>query len=438
MPFQNQIQSQLTSSQSNVLGKLKSYSSYGLSVPKVDLFIPISKQVSLFDYIKQLFKSMGGAGTFENLLKSFLTQLLNPASNFLETKVVNGIAHSLDVQGITISKGTTNQDWLNQIILPGFDLAKDQLLNLLLSFIFGPPELMVSAMTKAGVHNANPADLLEMASCGQMLYSVSNLPDQGVGDLEYNKIQLKNQLSNGGGVTFNISCQQIVIQMPPHVLNSIVYGTTSTLPGSGQPSSFNPNTSINALDSWIQNEVSRQNVPENNSSSSKTFFEGFIEQLLNLISTIVAPFVDPIFKTINSIGNPFHTKKNVDGTQTDTPLQVTQDMVVATPCDIYNEGLKQMNKQPNNSSNLSAFLHFLLNAVLGLLLSILLAELIKEIKKLLQNVVAKKAEDLAKRIITQRLAEFEAFFGAASAEAQRLAKLASALGKLKPILQMII
>ena len=436
MPFQLQSESQLTKGQSDVLGKLKSYSTYGLSAPKIDLFIPTSKQVSLFDYIKQLFNSIGGAGAFENLLKTFLTKLLNPASNYLETKVIGGIAHSLDVQGITIAKGSTNQDWLNQNVLPGFNLAKDQLLNLLLSFIFGPPELMSKSMKKAGVQNPNPSDLLEMVSCGQMLYSVSNLPDQGVGDLEYNKAQLKNQLSSGGGVVFNISCQQVVIQMPEQVLSSIVYGTNATIGGSSQSASFNPELAINALDSWIQNEVSRQNVPENKSSSSKTFFENFIEQLLNLISAIVQPFISPIFKSINSLGKPFNTTTDANGNKINTPIQVTENMVVASTCDIYNDGLKKMSGKPNNSDILGAFLSFLLNAVLGLLLSILLAELIKEIKKLLQNVVVKKAEDLAQRIINQRLAEFEAFFGAASAEAQKLAKLASALAKLKPLLQI--
>ena len=436
MPFQQQASSQLTKSQADVLGKLKSTASYGLSAPKVDLFIPLSQQISLYDYIKQLFNSIGGSSAFQNLLKSFLTQLFNPASNYLESKVVQGIASSLDKQGITISKGTTNTDWLNQEILPGFQMAKDQLLNLLLSLIFGPPDLMTSAMIKAGVKNPNPDDLLEMASCGQQLYTVSNLPNQGVGDLEYNKAQLKNQLSNGGGVVFVISCQQVVIQMPSNVLNSIIYGTNSTIPGSGQSSSFNPSDSINALDSWVQNEVARQNVPENSSTSSRSFFENFIEQMLNLISAIVQPFTIPIFDAINKKGNPFTSTKDANGNQIETPIVVTQDMICPSTCSIYNEGLKQMSGNPNNSDITGAFLSFLLNAVLGLLLSILLAELIKEIKKLLQNVVAKKAEDLAQRLIMQRLAEFEAFFGAASAEVQRLAKLSAALSKLKPILQI--
>ena len=434
MPFQQQISSQLTQNQSNVLGKLKSYSNYNQFIPKSDLFIPLSRQVSLFDYIKQLFNSIGGAQAFENLLKTFLSKLFDLTNNYLEVKVVNAIAASLNAKNITIAQGATNQEWLNQYVLPGFNLAKDKILDLLLSFIFGPSQLMSNSMSKTGAPTQSPQSLLEMASCGQMLYSVSNLPDEGVGDIEYNKAQLQNQLSTGG-VSFNISCQQVVIQMPQHVLDGIVSGTTATI--SGSRPSFNPSYSINALDSWVQSEVSRQNVPENKSSASKTFFESLIEKLLSLISTIVKPFLDPISVAINSIGNPFQTLIDKLGNKTQVPMPVTTDIIAPSACDVYNEGIKKMSGKQSDDSTM-AFLKYLLNAVLGLLLSILLSELIKQVKKLLMNVVAKKAEDLAQRLIKARLAEYEDFFGAVSAEEQKLLKLEKALSHLIPILKSII
>ena len=441
MPFQNQATSQLTQAQSDVLGKLKSYSSYGLSVPKVDLFIPVSKQISLFDYIKQLFNSIGGKSAFENLLKTFLQKLFNPASNYLETQVINALAHSLDAQNISINKGTSNKDWLTINVLPGLDFAKDQIFNLLLSFIFGPPSFMTSAMQKADQSGkvwtaADESKLLEMASCGQSLYTVSNLPDQGVGDLEYNKIQLQNQLSTGG-VVFNISCQKITIQMPASVLATIV-PTMQTIPGTSNSANFNPTTSINALDSWVQTEVARQNVPENQTDAGSSFFEGFIEKILNLMTSAITPKLIPVFSLINSLAKPTQTVTDSNGNPVESTLVLTPDMVTYSPCDIYNEGLKQMAGKPSSIDQKASFTSTLINALLGLLLSILLAELIKAVKKIIMNVVAKKAEDLAQRIITQRLAEIEAYTGNISAEAQRAAKLASALTKLKPILQMII
>ena len=130
MPFQNQSESQLTQPQSDVLGKLKSYSSYGLSAPKADLFIPLSQQISLYDYIKQLFSSIGNPNAFESLLQIFLKKLFDPATNYLETQVVNAISSSLDAQNISISKGTSNQQWLTINILPTFNLAKDEIFNL--------------------------------------------------------------------------------------------------------------------------------------------------------------------------------------------------------------------------------------------------------------------------------------------------------------------
>ena len=439
MPFQNQSESQLTKSQSDVLGKLKSYSSYGLSAPKTDLFIPLSRQVSLYDYIKQLFNSIGGKSAFENLLKTFLQKLLNPASNYLETQIINAIANSLDAQRINIAKGTTNKEWLTANVLPELNLAKDQILNLLLAFIFGPPSSMVTAMQASDTSgkkwgSGDEQNLLQMASCGQSLYTISNLPDEGVGDLEYTKIQLQNQLATGG-VVFNISCQQITIQMPPNVLATIV-PSIGTIPGTGS-SDFNPAVSINILNSWVENEVARQNIPQNQTDAGNSFFEGFIEKILNLITSAVSPQLAPVFALINSKGSPTQSVTDSNGNISESSINLTQSMVTYSPCDVYNDGLNKMSGKPNNLNNSSAFTSYLINAVLGLLLSILLAELIKQIKNLIKNVVAKKASDLAQRIITQRLAEIEAYTGSVSAEVMRAAKLASALTNLKPILQLI-
>ena len=442
MPFQNQVESQLTQAQSEVLGKLKAYASYNLYVPKVDLYIPKNKQISLFDYMKKLFKSMGAGAAFDNLLKTFLKKLFDPASKFLENKIIEGIAHSLDAQGKILSQGTTNIDWLTANVMPTLDLGKEQIFGFLMALIFGPPPLMLSQLAKSkakagiGTPAMSPDSILQMASCGQMLYSISNLPDEGVGDLEYKKIRLQNQLATGG-IVFEISCQEVIIKMPETVLNTIMVDSVGTIPGSTPV--FNPTYSINALDSYVQHEVARQNVPENQTDASKTFWEGFVTKLLNLITTAASAQLDPIFDLITVNANP--VQKIVDsitGVETFVPTTVTKESVISDPCSIYSDGLDKMSTGNPTNNKKSAFTSFLLNAVLGLLLSILLTELLKLLKKLLKNILAKKSADLAKRLLKKRMAQFESFQGEVSAKAKRLEKLAQALIKLKPILSLFI
>lgn len=438
MPFQLPAESQLTQSQSAVLGKLKTFSNYAIAIPKTDLFIPKSRQISLFDYIKKIFNAIGGRTMFESLLKRFLKMLFDPASKFLETKILDGIAHSLDAQNIHIKQGTNNKDWLYQNILPGMDLAKDQLFALILSMIFGPPSAMLKAMKKSdksgNTSKYSETSMLKMSSCGQMLYSMSNLPEEGVGDLEYRKIKLEKQLSEGG-IVFDISCQEVVIKMPDRVLESITT-TDEIIPETGKKG-FNPETAINKLDVWVQSEVSRQNVPENKTDASKSFWEGFVQKVLNLITTAVTPQLDPIFLLINQQGNPVKIiVDKITGASSVTPVVVKIDEVSVDPCTIYSDGLAKMSGKPENN-NKSAFMTFLLNAVLGLLLSVLLSELIKLVKKLLKNVLIKKATDLAKRLINKRKSQIETITGGAAAAAKKAAKLAKSLEKLKPILEMI-
>jgi len=446
MPYIQQAESQLTQDQSQLLGKLKAYSNYGLNMPKLDLFIPKNQQISLFDFIKKIFNSIGGEAMFQNLLKTFITKLLDKGNNLLEKQIVKALVGSLDKQNISISPGVSNQNWLTQNILPLMNIAKDQILALILGFIFGPPSLMSELIDKFNSKNniaAQPSDpdkLLQMAVCSQLMYTVSNLPNQGVGDLEYQKLQLTNQLTSGG-IVFEISCQQVVIQMPKTVLGSIVPVATS-IPGTSQ-SSFNAANSISSLDNWIQTEIARQNIPENKSSASKSFFEDFIEKILNLITTAVMQQLDPVVDLIYQFGNPVKiVTDKLLGTQTSTSVtkEELKSSTFGSPCDIYSLGLQSMQGDANASSKkdqLSAFMSILLNAVLGILLAILLSELIKQVKNLLKRILAKKAADLAQRLIKKRIQQFEDFTGNISAEAARAAKLARALAELQPILQLL-
>jgi hypothetical protein len=443
MPYIPQAESQLTKDQSQVLGKLKAYSNYGLNVPKTDLFIPKNQQISMFDFMKKIFNSIGGEAMFQNLLKTFVTKLFDKTTDLLEKQIIKALAGALDKQNITISKGVSNKVWLEQNVLPKMNIAKDQVLALILALIFGPPSTISTLMNKFNTKNGygekpvTPSSCLQMSVCSQLLYTMSNLPDQGVGDLEYKKLQLTEQITTGG-IAFDISCQRVVIQMPTTVLAQIV-PVVGEIPGS-TPKPFNPHVAVNTLDNWIQTEVSRQNIPENKSSASKSFWEGFVEKLLNLIMSAVSPQLNPIFALINKLGNPIKILVDkITGHKTETPVTVEKDSLTSDPCTIYNLGIEEIGtkKHSPEKDTKSAFLSILLNAILGILLAILLQQLIKLVKKLLKKILAKKAADLAQRLIKKRLQVFEDTLGAATAQAAKTAKLVKALAHLQPILEFL-
>lgn len=469
MSFPSTSDIQLSPEQSSILGKLKAYSNYASLLPRLDSYIPKDRQISLFDFMKLIFSALGNRDLFDSLLRQFLNSIFNPATNLLEKKVIYALATAFDKQNKILSNETlpngkfkyssdgglnpSNQIFLETEVLPYFNLAKDTLLAELMALIFGPT---------TNIQKFNPTftstQAAEYAACGGSLYTISNLPNQGVGDIEYNRAQLLQQITNGG-IVFEISCQQLVIKLPEAYTETLFPGGVSVVPGNGSGSNFNSDTTIQLLENYVQNEVARQNIPDNQSSASKTFRENFIQKLLNLITFTIMKQLTVVFDRIEKVGSPveisngpltnavidvatFYSTNAVSGALnqfTIAPVSRTdlENSIKTSPCDVYNAGM-QLKTGQNNNTEANQYIIFaktLINAILGILLSILIRRLIKEVKSLLAKVIAKKSIDLAIRLAKKRLAIYEAYFNAGKAEIEKQAKLASALAKLADVIK---
>lgn len=460
---------QLTPEQSKILGKLKAYSNYANFLPRLDLFLPKSRQISLFDFMRQIFSAIGNRNVFDTLLKQFINTIFNPNSNLLERKVLEAIARSCDEKKIILNNqkfsngkfrysadgGVTpsNKEFLIIEILPFFSLSKDIIMAEIMALIFGSP---------SNIKKFNPTftdeQASEYASCAGSLYTISNLPNQGVGDIEYKKAELKKQVQNGG-IVFEISCQQVVIKLPENYTTTLFPGGLSTIPGNSN-SSFNPDVTFQLLENFVKKEVARQNIPDNENSAAKSFREGFIEKLLNTITFSVVNQLNILFDLIEQKGAPIEILNDpltnftanavsnavTNEIQNSLNQQLTTRVVTRTelesfvkisPCDVYSVGIRQKSGQnvDNEKNRYLIFATFLINAILGILLSILIRRLIKEVKNLLIKVVAKKSSDLSKRLAKKRFAIYEAYFNAGKAEVERKIKLANALAKLTEIIK---
>lgn len=459
---------QLTPEQSKVLGKLKAYSNYANFLPRLDLYLPKSKQISMFDFMKQIFSAIGNRNVFDTLLRQFINTIFNPSSNLLERKVLDAMALSFDKQNIILNRqklsngkyrysqdngeNPSNKEFLNQEVLPYFSLSKDIIMAEIMALIFGPT---------SNIKKFNPtftdAQAAEYASCGGSIYTLSNLPNQGVGDVEYQKAELKKQIQKGG-IVFEISCQEVVIKLPENYTQTLFPGGLSTIPGTNN-SSFSPNTTMQLLENFVQNEVSRQNIPDNQSSASKSFRESFIEKLLNTIVFSITNQLKLVFDIIENKGAPIQV---LNGSATNAisnlaagaitnainsqiqnqivkpvPRNELESFIKVSPCDVYGIAIRGKSGE-NVDQAKNKFLTFatvLINALLGILLSILIRRLIKEVKNLLAKVIAKKAQDLAQRLAKKRLAIYEAYFNAGKQEIERKIKLANALKKLSEIIK---
>lgn len=448
---------QLTPEQSKVLSKLKAYANYASILPRLDFFIPRGRQIALFDYMKAVFTSIGKRNIFDNILNQFLLSIFSTGNLILEQKTMEGLAKAFDQQNIVLSKqkdlggryiysvdnglNPSNLEFLNREVLPFFRLSKDLILAEIMALIFGPPSNI-----KKFKPTFTDEQAAEYAACGSSLYTISNLPNQGVGDIEAKRANLLKQIKNGG-ISFDISCQEVIIKLPDNYIQTF-FGDNLSLPNNPNPN-FQPSVVLQRLDNYIELEVARQNIPENQSSASKTFKENFIERLLNLIAFSITNQLGIVYTRIYAKTTPVQNLiaqdiTNVLSNQINSALPTErlvpqlelEQFINTSPCQVYNVGIRIKNGENVGQDNkFMIFAQVIINAVLGILISLILQKLLKEVKLLIKNVIAKKAKDLADRISKKRLAMYEAFFNRAKFEVERKAKLIRALDRLSDILR---
>ena len=128
--------------------------------------------------------------------------------------------------------GLTNLQYLNKYLLPELILGKRELVKQITTMLFGPKELM----------SEDPElqeKLLNSAACGEAMFSVTNNPSETDKELEFNRVELKEQLKKGKIEIF-ISCQKVELSLPENFIEEFDLASSEV---TGVPESQRPKPS---------------------------------------------------------------------------------------------------------------------------------------------------------------------------------------------------
>lgn len=387
MAFKSPVVSPLNENQERLLAQLGSLKNILTLPTRKSLNLALDKQISSFDYILRIAESTVGKAFIDILLKKFIDTVFDPNNDKLERIILVSFAKSLNKKGNKISNdpNVSNEQWLINNALPALHLifqeVKVLIVKQIITMIFGPKkEMNYGTLTQPYPVSTtlNNDEILNQVLAAESMFSLSTSDGNEYGDMEYNLVQLKQQLE-AGVVQFTISCQDVKIKLPENfnqeidgMLNNII----STLPGvSGQPTTGliqNPTIAFDYISNHVANETQRINTQENANASKKSWLQILLSKLFNLLMISITPFLLDLLNKINT-ENP--------------TLNLTIIGIVSSPLE-----LKNLEKSdPQSFDEKSEFMKSFLNAMYALLLSILLAALIKEIKKLIKNALAKRA-----------------------------------------------
>lgn len=384
MPFKTPINSTLTRSQSRSLSKISSLKTFLSVKSKSDRNIPKDKQISSYDYLTLLSIALVGPDFLDSLLKTFFVEVFNPNNDTLENIVTKSAAKSLDTKGQTISSGMSNEEWIkNNASTP---INKSELMKRTLDFTFGP-------LTGSDLDNA---------ACSGKLFSLSNNPSSSDNNFEFNQIKLKERIKDGN-VIFNISCQDVKIELPKDFEQKF---------GLDNPATFDPGTSFDALNNFVGAEVQRINEQDNSNSAKKSFNQIFTESVFNNMSNSLTPYITSMSNTITS----------------NSSLNVSANDLSPSTCDVVDV----CKSDPVEFEKRSAFSAFLLNALYALLISVILKALIKRVKDLIKKALAEKIRRRRDRAIEKQKQRLS-FLDKDGKEQSKSNKFNSALGNLKDI-----
>lgn len=414
MAFQIPISSPLTETQAELTAKIGSMKSL-LSLPiDAHLNIPKENQMSTFDYLLKVMRALGIEPDL--VFNLFLDKVFDETGTFLEEKVIKAFADSLGQKGIqlpnTNNPAATEQEieaykaanlsYLVGLVPATFlQAVKQQLAKNLTIMIFGPKDGASEFL------NNDPVDrnrLINEAVCGENIFSLSSDPIVKEENVEYNRIALRKQLESGE-VIFEVNCQEVKIKLPENPSYIFEGGGTFT-----QSSSVpTPSQSLQLLVQHVKTQGQRINNEANSNSIGKSFFEILLVKLLNYISSLVFPFLGPIFTLLT-------------GT---SAAGLTAGDIATSNCNIMNS----VNDTPSEQAQKQEFFKSLANALLKELLRMLLVVVIKEFKKLVSKYFAKTALEKQKRRTDKINQRFEIFsqIGDTASKAIRYAAAAATL-----------
>ena len=426
MGFQKPIENKLTPSQKSVLAKLSAIRNFQLDpfgsklLSLLNFNPPESEQISAFDYLKKIMEATLGAAAMDLILKKYLDKVFDPNNNKLELMIIKAMAKTLDANGVNLSKSNgaasairtgfsnigavqsaaiagvptaninintnsagnqSNKEWLEQNVLPMmnamFRVVKAEIVKQIITMVFGPKE----KMSKDPVQQSY---LLNAAVCSSDMFSMSNPLSDSDGDLEFNKVELKQRLEKGE-VVFTISCQDVKIKLPESILNQ----ADEVIANNSNPSrpKVNPAIMFEQVNNSVTAEAQRINAPENANAVRKSFSEIMVLKVINLITVAIEPYTKVIFAFASS---PAAVKPA--GTNSVSNFYLS-------PCDIKSICSGEENEEFKKKT---AFNKSLMNSMLALLLAMLLQKLVKEIKKMIKNYILKKTQDAIKRKLAKK------------------------------------
>lgn len=427
MALQIPISSPLTDSQAELTSKIGSMKSL-LALPiDVHLKIPKDKQISTFDYLLKVLRALGIEP--ELIFNIFLDKVFDETGNFLEEKVIKAVADSIGQKGRDLLNGIDNPaateeeketykrnnlTYLVGLVPPFFlQVVKQQIAKNLTMMIFGPKD-----GPSAEALNSDPIErdrLIKDAVCGQNLFSLSSDPVVRQEDVEYNRVKLKQQLEKGE-VIFEVSCQQVKVLLPADP--GYIFGEGGLFTSSSTPPPT-PSQSLNILVQHVKNTGQRINNEENSNSIGHSFFEIMIGKLLNYMSSLLFPFLGPIFSAVNAAPN-------------NSGFGLNASNVAYSNCEILNTA----NNPSQDPKEKQEFFRSLANALLKELLRMLLVFAIKEFKRLVSNYFTRTAIEKQKRKAEKVKLKFGIFekLGEAKELANKALKYAAAAATLAAIL----
>jgi len=364
MAFKTQNNATLTDTQSELTSKIGAMKSL-LSIPLLKrINIPKNQQISTFDYLVRVLKSIGVNP--EILFQVFINKVFDESSNFLEDKVIDAVGAALDKKGIKLSPTTSNTDVIRSAVPDAFlSTVKMKIAKELTLMIFGPKdgksaETLVNDPYRRG-------ELLGEAVCGYNMFTLTNNPSIRNEDIEFNRVKLKQQLEKGE-VILEINCQDVKIKLPEDPGYIFGEGGSQTIPSR----QVTPAQSMSLLVQYVGNRTQQINNEQNSNQAGVSFFQILIEKLLSYITTLVFPYLGPIFSFLKT--RPETANFNPNNT-------------------LY--GSCAINS--NNTPETTAFSSSLMNALLKELLSGMLLFALKEFKKMISAYFARTALERLKR-----------------------------------------
>lgn len=423
------ITSPLTKSQSELTSKISSMKGLLSLPPELQFNIPESEQISTYDYLMKLLKTMGVDP--EIMFNFFLDKVFSETGDFLEEKVISAVADSIGEKGISLPSlkklsatdeekkeyKKTNRNYLMGLVPIMFlQTAKQQIAKNLTVMVFGPRTGGAS-----DILCPNPSErerLFKEAVCGVNLFNIHSQPIIREQDVEYSRIALKKQLELGQ-VIFEVNCQDVKVMLPEDPSYIFEGGGKFTNQSTLPPT---PAQSLSILVQHVKNQGQRINNEQNSNSIGHSFFEILIGKLLNYMSSLLFPFLGPIFDFIP---------------QNAATSSLSPATVAYSNCDIMNSS----GNPAESPKEKNEFMKSLANALLKELLRVLLVFAIKKFKVLVANYFAKTSLERQKRKaekIKQKYAIFNDKLGRGIESASKAKKYAVAISKLSSVLEGVV